>query len=344
MSIAPPDVLYHLQDFEEEIEFSQYDIKRLILSSLCFSWLSDITLYPIVLVNTRVKIQGQPGVPQTWNHYSNTLCGLQRVMVKEGLRGLYRGFFTCASLNPGAQFLYYSTYETCKLGFEKYYPKLQSDFPSLPHQSNAEHAAFLSFGGFAEVVAALLFVPLNVLTSRMQIQGQDKTKAMYPYENGRDAVRSIWKTEGMKGYYRGFGSSLVMDVPCSAISWLSYENLKRGFIKYFNDNQVVIHSADFTKHLIVTLAGCLAGGFSAAVTNPIALATVRVQVQNQKSRTYHNGFHAMWTMARTEGLLSLWRGTGGRMLGMAPATGLGFTFFELVESFSKLPPKNGSSQ
>jgi hypothetical protein len=329
--------LYDVEDFEEEeIELSQYDFKRLIFAGLCFSWLSDITLYPITLVNTRLRIQGQPGVPQTWHSYTNTFGGIWRVVGKEGVRGLYRGFCTCASLNPGAQFLYYSTYETCKMLFEASYPRLQRRFPALPAINHAEHFAFLTFGGFSEVVAALLFVPLNVLTSRLQIQGSDKTKALYPYKNGRDAIRSIWRAEGIKGYYRGLGSSLVMDVPCSAISWLSYENLKRRFVRYFNDHHVVYHSTEVTKHLIVTMSGTLAGAFAAAVTNPIAIATVRVQVQHQLRREYKHGFHAMLKMVRMEGPLSLFRGTGARMIGMAPATGLGFTFFEVVKNFAKL--------
>lgn len=158
-------------------------------------------------------------------------------------------------------------------------------------------------------MAALLFVPLNVLTSRLQIQGIDPSKALYPYENGRgrapllsskllthlDAVRSVWRTEGIKGFYRGLGSSLVMDVPCSAISWLTYENLKRvsvrdkydsdvpkRFVKYFNDHQIVYHSIEATRQLIITLSGTLAGGFAATLTNPIAMATVRVQGTEQK--------------------------------------------------------------
>eukprot|EP01127_Copromyxa_protea_P016595 TRINITY_DN4951_c0_g1_i2.p1 TRINITY_DN4951_c0_g1~~TRINITY_DN4951_c0_g1_i2.p1 ORF type:complete len:347 (-),score=29.14 TRINITY_DN4951_c0_g1_i2:8-1048(-) len=340
MSIPPPEVLFNVDEFEDDddIEFSQYNIKRLIVSSLLFSWFSDITLYPIILVNTRLKIQGQPGVPQTWGSYSNTFSGIRRVIAKEGFRGLYRGFFTCASINPGAQFLYYSTYETCKMGFESYYPKMKERWPGLPAQSHAEHLAFLSFGGFSEVVAALLFVPLNVLTSRLQIQGADASKSLYPYKHGRDAVRCIWRTEGIRGYYRGLGSSLVMDMPCSAISWLTYENLKRRFVKYFNDHQIVYHSVETTRQLIITMSGTLAGGFAAAVTNPIAMATVRVQVQDQSQRIYKHGFHAMWKMLKSEGPLCLFRGTGARMLGMAPATGFGFTFFELVKSYSKLRP------
>jgi hypothetical protein len=49
MSIPPPEVLFNVEELdEEEIELSQYNIKRLIMSSLLFSWLSDVTLYPIV--------------------------------------------------------------------------------------------------------------------------------------------------------------------------------------------------------------------------------------------------------------------------------------------------------
>lgn len=49
MSHPPPELLFNVEELDdEEIELSQYNIKRLIVSSLLFSWLSDVTLYPIV--------------------------------------------------------------------------------------------------------------------------------------------------------------------------------------------------------------------------------------------------------------------------------------------------------
>eukprot|EP01126_Amoeba_proteus_P065875 TRINITY_DN9441_c0_g2_i3.p1 TRINITY_DN9441_c0_g2~~TRINITY_DN9441_c0_g2_i3.p1 ORF type:complete len:133 (+),score=19.53 TRINITY_DN9441_c0_g2_i3:961-1359(+) len=128
-----------------------------------------------------------------------------------------------------------------------------------------------------------------------------------------------------------------MDVPCSAIIWVTYENLTRRFVDYFNNNPV-FYSASVTRHLIASTSGALSGAFAAAVTNPIALATIRVQVQDQRRKMYRNGPHVLWKMLTEEGVLSIFRGTGARMLGMAPSTGFGFTFFEACKNYARLRP------
>jgi hypothetical protein len=41
-----------------------------------------------------------------------------------------------------------------------------------------------------------------------------------------DTTRQIWKHEGVRGFYRGFGAMLLTYIPGSVVWWMSYEHCK----------------------------------------------------------------------------------------------------------------------
>ena len=47
------------------------------------------------------------------------------------------------------------------------------------------------------------------------------------YKNQLDALRTIWATEGYRGFYRGWAANTLKVVPQNAIRFVSYETLKR---------------------------------------------------------------------------------------------------------------------
>ena len=79
--------------------------------------------------------------------------------------------------------------------------------------------------------SCILFVPIDVLKERMQIQRirRDGT-AMVPnqtfYRNTPDAIRQIMQYEGIRGVYRGYGATVMSFGPFSALYFLFYEQLK----------------------------------------------------------------------------------------------------------------------
>ena len=49
--------------------------------------------------------------------------------------------------------------------------------------------------------------------------------------------KSIYKNKGMKGFYKGWSSTILRDVPFSCIYWFSYERLKIFYKEFFNNDQ-----------------------------------------------------------------------------------------------------------
>jgi len=99
--------------------------------------------------------------------------------------------------------------------------------PSPPSSSTAAAAArpannwaqSLGVGAVAGTLAATACYPLDTVRRRMQMRGS-------PYASQADALRTIWRTEGARGFYRGWSANTMKVVPQNAIRLASYEALK----------------------------------------------------------------------------------------------------------------------
>lgn len=70
-----------------------------------------------------------------------------------------------------------------------------------------------AYGGLAGEALWLASYPLDVVKSKMQSDGfGDKMK----YRNMRDCFRQTWRAEGMRGFWRGIGPTLMRALPVSA--------------------------------------------------------------------------------------------------------------------------------
>lgn len=79
--------------------------------------------------------------------------------------------------------------------------------------------ANLLVGGCSGTIAASLCYPLDTVRRRMQMKGKT-------YRNQWDACATIARTEGFRGFYRGWLANTVKVVPQNAIRMVSYEACK----------------------------------------------------------------------------------------------------------------------
>jgi Mitochondrial carrier protein len=79
---------------------------------------------------------------------------------------------------------------------------------------------------FAELIACLLFVPVDVIKERRQVQS---TLKAFTYKSDLDAIKQIKSTEGARGLYRAYFATVLSFGPFSALYFMFYEKAK-GFV------------------------------------------------------------------------------------------------------------------
>ena len=82
---------------------------------------------------------------------------------------------------------------------------------------------------FAEAVACSIFVPVDVIKERRQVQANMGT---FKYKNDLDAIRQILRSEGTRGLYRAYGATVMSFGPFSALYFLFYEKLKEKAVNF----------------------------------------------------------------------------------------------------------------
>uniref|UniRef100_K3X8A2 Mitochondrial carrier protein n=1 Tax=Globisporangium ultimum (strain ATCC 200006 / CBS 805.95 / DAOM BR144) TaxID=431595 RepID=K3X8A2_GLOUD len=194
-------------------------------------------------------------------------------MTLQQMRGLYRGVGVNLIGSAPAMTLYLSTYEASRDALQQV--EFFQQRPSL---------SYLSAGMAAQAVSCVLWVPIDVIKQRMQVQTQARAGAnpsIY-YRSTAHAMQMIAKTEGVRGFYKGFVASMVSFGPYSSLYFMLYEKNKAMAKAYLG-----------AEHLPpqFTLAGAaLASATASFLTNPLDLVKLRIQVQahalNSGSESY----------------------------------------------------------
>lgn len=189
---------------------------------------------------------------------------------------------------------------------------------------------FLS-GLSAECVSCIMWLPIDIIKERQQVQGVIRK---YNYRNSLDAIRQITNHEGIVGLYRAYGATVMSFGPLLGVNLMLYERLKKWFGYGTSGKGVEI---PFTVSFAVAM---ISGTVASLLTNPLDLVKVRMQVQRaemslrndgqlEKGRFgYRNVFHGISQAVQTEGMLSLWKGCGSRILHMAMQAAINLSLLE----------------
>jgi hypothetical protein len=193
----------------------------------------------------------------------------------------------------------------------------------------------------ADVVSVLFYVPGDVIVQRLQVVDS-------PYKSTLDAVRKIYCTEGVRGYYRGLGATFIVSALASSIWWTTYENVKDflyrpSILPYMIWSKSASEKSENTTHRIPQLtAGFIAGTITSAFVNPLDVVKTRIQTQNIHSLektastlAYRNMWHGLRSLWSQEGVHGLLRGILPKLMSRGPLSALSALIFELVLFYSR---------
>ncbi|CAL9730542.1 mitochondrial magnesium exporter 1 [Monosporozyma unispora] len=225
----------------------------------------DSVMHSLDTVKTR-----QQGAPLS-SKYKNMWHAYRTIHIEEGIsRGLYGGY-TAAMLGslPSAA-IFFASYEYTKR-------LLINDC----HLNDS--FSHLSAGFIGDFVSSVVYVPSEVLKSRLQLQGRYNNGHFYSgynYKNLRDAIRTIVKEEGASALYFGYKATLVRDLPFSALQFAFYEKFRQwafvGEGKLIDQDELSITNE--------VLTGACAGGLAGIITTPLDVIKTRLQTQQPSSK------------------------------------------------------------
>eukprot|EP00128_Syssomonas_multiformis_P014407 Colp12_sorted_trinity150504_noHs@13358 len=124
----------------------------------------------------------------------------------QGLKGCTRGFGATMARDSLASAFYFSSYEYLKHHL-------------TPEGASGPNAAGTLFaGGVAGVLNWAAALPIDVVKSRLQSDLDGK------YKGFSHVFKEIVKTEGLKGFYRGFTPVMLRAFPANAACFFGYES------------------------------------------------------------------------------------------------------------------------
>mgnify|MGYP005993612373 CR=1 FL=1 len=177
--------------------------------------------------------------------------------------------------------------------------------------------AYFSAGVIATVFSEAVFTPMDTVKQKLQLGIKD-------YNGVIDCCRKTYKQRGIwRGFYAGYTTTLVMNVPYSGTYFASYEFLKRLLLP-----EGVDHS-----NFVNCVAGGGAGILSAALTNPLDVARTRLQTQSDVTGVikYNNMHHALKVLWKEEGFSALTAGIVPRMLFHSTSAAICWATYEYVK-------------
>jgi hypothetical protein len=181
----------------------------------------------------------------------------------------------------------------------------------------------------AELVSSVLFVPLEVIRTRLQL-GPNPTKSApwlgttVNYRGSMDAFRTILRVEGVGGLFVGYNSIMAATFAYSAIQFPVYEGLKIQVTQRYKRRPLPSE---------ICLIGGVAGAVAAWVTNPVDVLTVRLMLQHKgHAHAYAGMVQGCRRIWLEEGVRGLWKGAIPRTVGVVPYSALTFTVYEYLKT------------
>ena len=126
----------------------------------------------------------------------------------------------------------------------------------------------------ADFAASFVYVPSEVLKTRLQLQGRYNNpffKSGYNYKSTAHAARTIIRTEGFSALFYGYGATIFRDLPFSALQFAFYEQGQKWARQWKKSRDIGLP--------LEFLTGAAAGGLSGVITCPLDVVKTRIQTQ-----------------------------------------------------------------
>ncbi|KAK3512753.1 hypothetical protein QTP70_024818 [Hemibagrus guttatus] len=251
----------------------------------CAGMCVDLTLFPLDTIKTR--LQSQQGFHKAG-----------------GFRGIYAGVPSAAVGSFPNAAAFFVTYESTK-------SVLSGCFSS--RMAPVTHMIAASLG---EIVACLIRVPTEVVKQRAQAS---------PSLHTHHVLLATLREEGVWGLYRGFGSTVLREIPFSLVQFPLWEYLKALWRRRQGERLDSWQAA---------VCGAVAGGVAAFVTTPLDVAKTRIMLAKAGTSTASGNIPlVLYEVWKCRGVFGLFAGSIPRMTFISVG---GFIFLGAYEKVRRM--------
>lgn len=242
--------------------------------------------FPLDLSKTRLQNQGKAGGPGVYRNLFHVLSVLRTT---EGIGSWYRGF--------GINFGMISFEKAIKLTFNDWFRAVltnkETGVISVPSQILA--------GGLAGFFQSSVTTPMELLKIRMQV-------------GEKNVVSNVLKSGGFTSFYKGWGATLLRDIPFSCLYFPLYAELKKmepfGGGAWWNFS-----------------AGLLSGAGAGWLITPCDVIKTRVQASATTGKM--SWLATTSKIAREEGMSAFFKGSIPRMVCIGSLFAVAQAMYEL---------------
>ncbi|XP_016340530.1 solute carrier family 25 member 39-like isoform X1 [Sinocyclocheilus anshuiensis] len=250
---------------------------------------------------------------KTPTHFSGTVDAFVKITRNEGLRSLWSGLPPTLVMAVPATVIYFTCYDQLR------------DFLNYGMGYQGDHIPLIA-GGLARLGAVSVISPLELVRTMMQSR-------KLPYSELMVCIRSAVAQDGWFSLWRGWGPTVLRDVPFSALYWFNYELVKAQLYERYRAPQ--------TSFTISFTAGAVSGAIAAILTLPFDVVKTRRQIQLGEMQALGavsvKKPSSTWNMMRNiwidMGYRGLFAGFLPRVIKVAPACAVMISTYEFGKTF-----------
>ncbi|KAK8009318.1 mitochondrial carrier protein LEU5 [Apiospora marii] len=192
-------------------------------------------------------------------------------------------------------------------------------------------------GGVAGSAAKTVVAPLDRVRILFQTSHEQFRHHSDHWNGWLRAVREIYRSQGVRGLYKGHLATLARNFPYSGLNFLAYEQYRNALIGFTPEQEAPWRRL---------MCGSLAGATSTSLTYPLELIRIRLAFETlEKSRasTWAEVCRMIYQGKQGDraSLLNFYRGFAPTIVGVLPYAGISFgahgTMQDLLRSPSIAP-------
>ncbi|CAL1587813.1 unnamed protein product [Knipowitschia caucasica] len=248
---------------------------------------------------------------KTPTHFTGTLDAFVKITRSEGLRSLWSGLPPTLVMAVPATVIYFTCYDQLRdflrfgLGFQGSYVPLVA-------------------GALARLGAVSVISPLELVRTKLQSR-------RLSYRELRVCIRSAVAQDGLLSLWRGWGPTVLRDVPFSALYWFNYELVKAEMCERYRS------PPNFS---ISFASGAVSGAIAAILTLPFDVVKTHRQIQlgemdslGVAPKRTSSTWQIMKEIQTNVGYRGLFAGFLPRVIKVAPACAVMISSYEFGKTF-----------